>query len=903
MRRILSVVVVLTFVGLLFAQEAGHRYASAIGESLTRQDTLPEGGATAREPQRRRVDFMADMVKPYQYGTDSIVYFVGNFAAHHNGAVISCDSAVRFADTRWGFYGRVLINQDSIYIYGDSALYNGDASVAEIYAPIIKVVDGDALLYTYNFSFNTEERLGRYTGGGVLVHDDNIIESQRGYYDANAHDIICVDEVELHGADYDMKSDSVIYNTDTEFAQFFTQSEIWNKDGDYLAADAGYYDRSRELYMVTRNGYILSAEQEMWGDTLEYYRADEHVIARGNIQMDDFKNKMLAFGDYAEYWSDQGNAILTRNPSTISYDTSQSDSVFMRADTMHLLTIYPYAEQSDAPEPSDKTDEVGDLPQAVTPNEGGQASIQPSEQAGAPDSTAANRPTSLPDRGAGRIVAQTGNPSQERVVQNAAETLSTQQNAAQEQTSQATRSQGQTAQEGAAQEQTEQAQDSQNQASLNTVTENSQDSAATTVGTPVSEPTDAENAAEPTLAQDSTAMDSLVQDSLNLTPKQQQELAARQAKEAARKAKESAKRAKAAERKAKLDSIGKQRVAKVAAQLDKQREKDLERMAKDSVRRAELRAKLVAKGRDVSALDVQDSLAAIRSARIRGQYEPKAADSVAAPSHPAAPAAEEAATQQEKADSLPPDSMYRLIKAYRNVKLFRKDAQMVCDSLTSSSLDSVVHLYIDPVLWNGSNQLASQFVDLYSKNQQLTRAEFLGNPIMVSMIDTTYYNQVTGKKMISLFRDNDIYRNDVDGNVQTIYFNREDEKTTLVTEMIYLESASASFYIENRELVGVTYRNNVPITMYPIDQIPPTQAMRLPNFKWVPERRPSLEDVFDRTIRPTRRDVRVDEHRPTFDIVERMDRRKEDLMRRGEWYDREDELTPEVIEWRDSRER
>lgn len=873
MRRLLSVVVVLTFVGLLFAQEAGHRYVTAVGETSRQQDTLPANVPKSEAP-RRRVDFMADMVKPYQYGSDSIVYFVGNFAAHHNGAVISCDSAVRFADTRWGFFGRVLINQDSIYIYGDSALYNGDASLAEIYAPIIKVVDGDALLYTYNFSFNTEERLGTYTGGGVLVHDDNIIESQRGYYNANSHDIICVEDVELHGADYDMKSDSVIYNTDTEFAQFFTASEIWNADGDYLAADAGYYDRSRNLYMVTRNGYILSAEQEMWGDTLEYYRADEHVIARGNIQMDDFENKMLAFGDYAEYWSEPGNALLTRNPSTVSYDTSESDSVFMRADTVHLLTIYPYEEQA-AAEDETKTEEQSET--AESTQDEARVPIQMNEREGGAqvqELTAPKTAAEQSDSGTSRIVAQTGNPTQEVA------TPPTEQRAEQK-----------TEQANAEIAEAEKAEDD------NVVAETPAEQVAEDADTPVDAPTPEDVAAE-IIAQDSVAVDSLAQDSVALTPKQLKE----QAKEAARKEKEVAKRAKAVERKAKLDSIGKQRIAKVAAQLDKQREKDLERMAKDSVRRAEQRAKLLAKGRDVSALDVQDSLAAIRSARIRGQYEEKAADSVAAPSHPSAPAADEATTQQEKTDSVAPDSMYRLVKAYRNVKLFRKDAQMVCDSLTSSTQDSIVHLYINPVLWNGANQLASQFVDLHSRNQQLVRAEFLGDPVMVAQIDTTYYNQVTGKKMVSLFRDNDIYRNDVEGNVQTIYFNREDEKTTVVTEMIYLESASASFYIEDRELVGVTYRNNVPITMYPIDQIPPSQAMRLPNFKWVPELRPSLSDVFDRTIRPTRRHENVDGARPTFGIVERMDRRKEELMLKGEWYDREDELTPEVVEWRDSRD-
>ena len=92
-------------------------------------------------------------------------------------------------------------------------------------------------------------------------------------------------------------------------------------------------------------------------------------------------------------------------------------------------------------------------------------------------------------------------------------------------------------------------------------------------------------------------------------------------------------------------------------------------------------------------------------------------------------------------------------------------------------------------------------------------------------------------------------------------------------------------------------------TMYPIGLIPETQPLKLPNFKWVPSLRPTLTDVFDRTIRPSRREDSGERKRPTFGIVQRMDRRKEMLIRTGEWYDREDELTPELIEWRNSRPR
>ena len=816
-RRLLSIIVVIGFVGILFAQEVAYRHITAIENQAA--DTLKR--QTSSTPQRRRIDFMADEVKPYNRPGDSIVYFVGNFAAHHNGAVITCDSAVRFTDQRWGFFGRVLVNQDSIYIYGDSAIYDGDASLAEIYAPIIKVVDGDALLYTYNFRFNTEEKVGSYKGGGVLVHDDNIIESARGYYDAGNHNIICVENVELHGEEYDMKSDSIIYNTDSELAQFFTNSEIWNADGDYLSADAGHYDKQQDLYMVTRDGYILTKEQELWGDTLSYYRNAGHVVAYGNIQVDDFKQKMLAFGDYAEYWSDPGNMLLTRNPSIVSYDLSQSDSVFMRGDTLQIFTISLLAEREQ---------KEREAQEKATAEQRAKESVAPKSE---------SKPNAAPQR------SQVNQPNENNAVATQQRDVA-----------------------GA----TDYIDDELNDEQL------------------VEQP-----------------IDSIAQDSVpQLSAKEQKALEHRQAKEAAQKLKEAKKREKAAIRKVHLDSIAKVRQAKATAILEKMKAKEMERIAKDSVRRAERREKLLAKGGDVAELDSIDSLARVRNERVLRQMEQRS-DSVDKPKSNI-PQAEDMIVENEgdiksgseQNDSISADSVYRLVKAYRNVKMFRKDAQMVCDSLVSSSQDSIVHLYLDPVLWNGTNQLASKMMDLHTKNQKLVRAEFDGTPIMVAIIDSTYYNQVAGKKMIAYFRDNDIYRNDVDGNVQTIYFQRENEQTTLVTEMVYLESASASFYIEDRELVGMTYRNDVPFTMYPINQVPESQPLKLDNFKWVPTLRPELKDVFDRTIRPSQRE-NEERKRPTFNIVNAMDRRKERLISSGEWIDREDELTPELIEWRDSR--
>ena len=853
-----ALIVLLTFVGILYAQGITTRHVTdLVSEPTLDLPQKQEKPLSEDKKPKRKVDFMADLVRPYHREGDSIVCLVGNFAAHHNGAVIWCDSAVRYDDTHWGFFGRVVVNQDSIYMYGDSAIYDGGAAYAEIYAPIVKVVDGDALLYTYNFSFNTEDKVGSYRDGGVLVHDNNIIESQRGYYDAQNHDIICVEDVELHGDEYDMKSDSIIYNTDTEFARFFTNTEIWNNDGDYLSADEGHYDKQKDLYMVTRNGYILSKEQQIWGDTLSYYRTDGHVVALNNIQMDDFKNKMLAFGDYAEYWQEQGEAILTKNPSIVSYETSESDTVFISADTLHIVTIDPKKESADeastSPQVEPKSDDKAELAVA-TPKVNDFAPKTTLDKAVESKPTPSERkPISRGNKSALQKADSAAIPTQIAAPSNENNTIEPQ-NVAEK-----------------------------NKPSKSDLSSIRKDSTAHSVDS---------------LKADSLAMDSMLADTLSkMTPKQRKAFEAKLRKDQERKLKEAEKRAEAKERKIKLDSIAKIRQAKITAQLEKEKARQLELHAKDSLRRAAQRAKAEAKGKDLSEFDRLDSIAAVRRYILRHGTPPEQPVEQAQYAGRTEEPIEESQAQAQ--DSLRADSAYRVVKAFRGVRIYRSDAQAVCDSLVTNSVDSIVHLYISPVMWNNQNQIAATTVDLYSKSQQLTREGVLGGPVMVDEMASTYDDQGAGKKMIAMFKDNEIYRNDVDGNVQTIYFQQQEGGSLKITEMIYLESASASFYIENRELVGMTYRNDTPFKLYPLDLIPADQPLKLKNFKWVPSLRPSRESVFTRSIRESEREVRGARKRPTFNIVEKMDRRKEVLLMSGEWIDREDQLTPELVEWRD----
>jgi hypothetical protein len=259
-------------------------------------------------------------------------------------------------------------------------------------------------------------------------------------------------------------------------------------------------------------------------------------------------------------------------------------------------------------------------------------------------------------------------------------------------------------------------------------------------------------------------------------------------------------------------------------------------------------------------------------------------------------------TQVAEEQKLNIGSFYREIRAYSHVKMFRSDFQTVCDSLTMTTIDSVINMYKSPIMWNGNSQITSEKTHIITRNSAVVRADFEGKPMTASEIDTAHYNQVTGKEMTAHFRDNQIYRNDVKGNVQTIYYMQEDGSPE-ITLMAYIEAGDMTSYIENQEIVGITYRGNPAYTFYPMDKIPETQPTKLQGFQWEAMRRPTQDSVFNRTIRPSQCEAKRALVRPQFPIQALMQQRKSNYLRRRIWRDRKDTLTYETIEWIESLKR
>ncbi|GCB34640.1 hypothetical protein KGMB02408_15850 [Bacteroides faecalis] len=200
-------------------------------------------------------------------------------------------------------------------------------------------------------------------------------------------------------------------------------------------------------------------------------------------------------------------------------------------------------------------------------------------------------------------------------------------------------------------------------------------------------------------------------------------------------------------------------------------------------------------------------------------------------------------TLQVVSYNLNTDSLYRLMKAYHKVRMYRVDVQGVCDSLVYNSKDSCLTMYRDPILWNEGQQLLGEEIKIYMNDSTIDWVHIINQTLTVEMKDSIHYNQVAGKEMKAYFIDGDMRHIEVIGNVQTAFY--PEEKDSTMTGFNTSEGSLLHLFLKEKKMEKGKFDGKSNGTMYPMDQIPPDK-LRLPTFAWFDYIRPlSKEDIFD----------------------------------------------------------
>ena len=189
-------------------------------------------------------------------------------------------------------------------------------------------------------------------------------------------------------------------------------------------------------------------------------------------------------------------------------------------------------------------------------------------------------------------------------------------------------------------------------------------------------------------------------------------------------------------------------------------------------------------------------------------------------------------------DTLPKDSTYQRVRAHHNVRIYREDMQGVCDSAVYLGNDSIGKMYGNPVCWNDNNQVSADSIYVYFRNEEIDYAHGMSSAMCVQQHDLIHYNQMSGKEIIAHIKDGDVYRIDVNGNAETVFFP-VDEKDHTLSGCNRTQSSFVKVFTQNRQVDHVLFTTATTGTMYPMDQV--TDAvMHLSGFFWAEDERPRV---------------------------------------------------------------
>ena len=203
----------------------------------------------------------------------------------------------------------------------------------------------------------------------------------------------------------------------------------------------------------------------------------------------------------------------------------------------------------------------------------------------------------------------------------------------------------------------------------------------------------------------------------------------------------------------------------------------------------------------------------------------------------------------------------RITRGYRNAKFYKHDMSGKADSVHvnhASGLTQLINISRlaspdpfakkrHPVLWNLENQMTGDTIHILSnpKTEKLDSLLVFENAFIISKdsLSEDGYNQISGKRLIGLFDDeNNLNQVDIDKNAESIFYARNENNELFGIDKA--KSGSISVFFEEGAISQFIRYKQPDAIITPESQFPENGRL-LRGFVWRDEERPkSVEDLF-----------------------------------------------------------
>ncbi|MBS1513175.1 MAG: hypothetical protein JST86_20225 [Bacteroidetes bacterium] len=229
-------------------------------------------------------------------------------------------------------FGSIHINDnDSIHTYAQSLRYIGGERIAYL-KKNVKLTDKKGTLLTDELEYNLRTGIATYKNGGRVLNGKTVLTSDEGVYYADTKDVFFKKHVHLVDPKYDIRTDSLQYNTLTNIATFIAPTHIVNKDGGVIDTKSGTYNLSTGEAIFLGKTFIRDSTHSISGNRI--FSDDKTGIVQidGGGKFVDSTNNVTVISEHMEISRKENSFLAYKKPVMIFY--KDGDSTYIAADTL-----------------------------------------------------------------------------------------------------------------------------------------------------------------------------------------------------------------------------------------------------------------------------------------------------------------------------------------------------------------------------------------------------------------------------------------------------------------------------------------------------------------------------------------------------------------------------------------
>lgn len=270
--------------------------------------------------------------------TTRLTIIVGNVKLRQGNTLFFCDSCVMNNSTNvFEAWGNVHINDsDTANIYSNHLLYLSKKRLAYLDGNV-KLTDGKGTLTTPDLEYNMETNIGIYTHGGKVVNKKSVLTSSEGVYYADLRDIYFKKNVVLKDPGYDIVTDSLLYNTETQTTRFIAQTTIKDSSGRIIKTKDGFINQQTGQAQFGQRPEIIDGDITVRSNTMSFNDSTGISIAEGNAVINNVKEKTTIIAGRITRDKNKETFLATNKPLMILQQ--ENDSIYVTADTLFMARL------------------------------------------------------------------------------------------------------------------------------------------------------------------------------------------------------------------------------------------------------------------------------------------------------------------------------------------------------------------------------------------------------------------------------------------------------------------------------------------------------------------------------------------------------------------------------------